>query len=113
MCADERPIRAHKHTRTLRCYPSVPNQTRLAHTTHVTRTTPLPHLVFRPKALVRVLPRPLRFVARDVFAELVLGDLGLAAFAAVLVLRGDHLLDVLHLELDLGLIGPGRLPVEQ
>src|SRR4051812_40481235 len=43
----------------------------------------------------------------------VLVDQRAAVMAAALVLRVDHLLDVLELELDLGLVGAGRLPVQE
>src|SRR4051812_13680791 len=62
-----------------------------------------PRRTGRPK-LLGVLRGPAGLVADHALAELVLADLRLAALSPVLVLRGDHLVDVLHLQLDLGLI---------
>ena len=65
------------------------------------------------RTLGTALGDPPHLVADDVLSELVLGDLPLAALAPVGVLRLDHLLDVLHLQLDLVLVGPGRPPIQQ
>src|SRR3954468_20545775 len=51
-------------------------------------------------------------VGRDLGANVVLAELGAAALAPALVLRLQHLVDVLELELDLVLVGPRGLPVE-
>ena len=63
--------------------------------------------------IARVVVEPLELVPNDRLADLVLGHLALAALAAVGVLGLDHLIDVLHLQLDLVLVGAGRAPVEQ
>src|SRR5258708_27355715 len=48
----------------------------------------------------------------DLAMDVGLGAIGLAAAAAALVLRLEHLADVLELELDLGLERSRRLPVD-
>src|SRR5207248_4648795 len=48
----------------------------------------------------------------DVLADIILADLRPSAAPAALVLRLEHLIDVVHLELDLVLVRPRGLPVE-
>src|SRR5919108_6083170 len=55
---------------------------------------------------------PFAFLSRDLLAHLVFGQLSLASLAAIFVLRLEHLLDVLHLQLDLGLVRACGAPVE-
>src|SRR3954447_11709774 len=64
-----------------------------------------PRLIGRGALLAR---RHLHLVA-----EGVLADQRATVTPAALVLRLDHLLDVVQLQLDLGLDRPGRLPVEE
>src|SRR6266540_2910291 len=66
-----------------------------------------------PRGPLRRIREPLDLLARDLLPYLVLGQLPFAALAPVGVLGLDHLIDVLHLELDLVLVGAGRPPVEK